>query len=207
MSPAPPTPAPQDDPRVRARAEDDALVARALGGESKAFEDLYERHRQTVFRVAFGMTRNAEDAMDVVQETFLKAHRSLARFERRASVVTWLCQIAVHQAIDLSRRRKVRQAESLDERLVADENTSGTSSTSEVAPPARASERELQAALDKALAKLSEKHRTVFVLYTVKGLSYREIADTVGISVGTVMSRLFYARKNLQAMLAEFARG
>lgn len=202
---SPPTPAPQDDPRVQARAEDDALVARALGGDGPAFERLYERHRQTVFRVAFGMTRNAEDAMDVVQETFLKAHRSLGRFERRASVVTWLCQIAVHQAIDLSRRRKVRQAESLDERLVADETTSGTSSAPEVAPPARASERELQAALEKALAKLSDKHRTVFVLYTVKGLSYREIADTVGISIGTVMSRLFYARKNLQAMLSEFA--
>lgn len=197
---------PQDDPRAQARAEDDRLVARALGGEGQAFEALYERHRHTVFKVAYGMTRNAEDALDVVQETFLKAHRSLSRFERRASVVTWLCQIAVHQAIDLSRRRKVRQAEPLDERLVAD-GADGPSQggVAEVAPPQSAQARELQAALDRALAKLSEKHRTVFVLYTVNGLSYKEIADSVGISIGTVMSRLFYARKNLQAMLGEFA--
>ena len=203
-----PAPSPKDDPRAAARAEDDLLVARALGGEARAFEELYERHRNTVFKVAYGMCRNAEDAMDVVQETFLKAHRSLARFERRASVVTWLCQIAVHQAIDLSRRRKVRHAESLDERLVSSDAPSGSApgSNPEVAPPARAQAQELQAALDKALAKLSDKHRTVFVLYTVKGLSYKEIADTVGISIGTVMSRLFYARKNLQAMLSEFAR-
>lgn len=197
---------PQDDPRARQRAEDDRLVARALGGDSKAFEDLYERHRQTVFRVAYGMTRNAEDALDVVQETFLKAHRSLGRFERRASVVTWLCQIAVHQAIDLSRRRKVRQAEPLDERLVADgaEGPRAGGPSHELPPAHNAQARELQAALDQALSKLSEKHRTVFVLYTVKGLSYKEIADAVGISIGTVMSRLFYARKNLQAMLGEF---
>lgn len=197
---------PQDDPRAQQRAEDDRLVARALGGDSKAFEELYERHRQTVFRVAYGMTRNAEDALDVVQEAFLKAHRSLSRFERRASVVTWLCQIAVHQAIDLSRRRKVRQAESLDERLVADgaEGPRAGSANAAVPPGENAQARELQAALDKALDRLSEKHRTVFVLYTVKGLSYKEIADTVGISIGTVMSRLFYARKNLQLMLGEF---
>ncbi|MCO5171500.1 MAG: RNA polymerase sigma factor [Planctomycetes bacterium] len=199
---------PQDDPRAQARAEDDRLVARALGGDGQAFEALYERHRHTVFKVAFGMTRNPEDALDIVQETFLKAHRSLGRFERRASVVTWLCQIAVHLAIDLSRRRKVRQAEPLDERLVADgvEGPSqGGGPAQAVAPPQGAQARELQAALDQALAKLSEKHRTVFVLYTVKGLSYKEIADAVGISIGTVMSRLFYARKNLQAMLGEFA--
>ncbi len=199
-------PTPQDDPRARQRAEDDRLVARALGGDSKAFEDLYERHRHTVFKVAYGMTRNAEDALDVVQETFLKAHRSLGRFERRASVVTWLCQIAVHQAIDLSRRRKVRQAEPLDERLVADgvEGPRAGGAGHELPPAKNAQARELQAALDRALARLSEKHRTVFVLYTVKGLSYKEIADSVGISIGTVMSRLFYARKNLQAMLEEF---
>jgi RNA polymerase sigma-70 factor (ECF subfamily) len=199
-----PPPLPQDDPRAQARAEDERLVARALGGDGKAFEELYEKHRQTVFRVAYGMTRNQEDALDVVQETFLKAHRSLGRFEQRASVLTWLCQIAVHQAIDLSRRRKVRHAEQLDERFVSDDGPGGPQP--EVPPAARVQARELQAALDKALAKLSEKHRTVFVLYTVKGLSYKEIADTVGISIGTVMSRLFYARKNLQAMLAEFAR-
>jgi RNA polymerase sigma-70 factor (ECF subfamily) len=191
----------QDEARAKARAEDERLVTRALEGESAAFEALYEKHRHAVFKVAYGMCRNAEDALDVVQETFLKAHRSLPRFERRASVGTWLCQIAVHQAIDLSRRRKVRQAESLDERFVPEQS----GSSQEGGPSGQASRQELERALDQALAKLSDKHRTVFVLYTVKGLAYKEIAEAVGISIGTVMSRLFYARKNLQAFLAEFA--
>lgn len=194
----------EDEARAAARAQDAALVARALAGDPKAFEEIYERHRGAVFKVSYGMTRNGEDALDVVQETFLKAHKSLARFEQRASLTTWLCQIAVHQAIDLSRRRKVRHAESLDDRLVSDSNAAGRAP--EVGPAAQASERELSAALERALGKLSEKHRTVFVLYTVKGLSYKEIADSVGCSIGTVMSRLFYARKNLQQMLGDFAR-
>jgi len=193
-----------DEARAAARAQDAALVARALSGDPKAFEEIYERHRGAVFKVSYGMTRSGEDALDVVQETFLKAHKSLARFEQRASLTTWLCQIAVHQAIDLSRRRKVRHAESLDERLVSDSNAAGRAA--EVGPAAQASERELSQALERALGKLSEKHRTVFVLYTVKGLSYKEIADSVGCSIGTVMSRLFYARKNLQQMLGDFAR-
>jgi RNA polymerase sigma-70 factor, ECF subfamily len=186
-----------DAARAKSRAHDEGLVQRAVAGDPQAFEELYERHRHAVYKVAHGMTRNVEDALDVVQETFVKAHKSLARFERRASIGTWLCQIAVHQAIDLGRRRKVRRAEPLEEKLVGGEGLS---------PRAEAQEQELRQALTKALDELSEKHRTVFVLYTVQGLSYKEIAEALGISIGTVMSRLFYARKNLQGLLAQFAR-
>lgn len=191
-------PGPRDS-RARERAYDEQLVSRALDGDNKAFEEIYERHRHKVFKVAYGMTRNQEDALDVVQDTFVKAHRSLVRFEGRASIGTWLCQIAAHQAIDLGRRRKVRKAESLEEGLVK-----GGAPGSAPADQAQASE--LQAALDLALSELSEKHRTVFVLYSVKGLSYKEIAAALEISIGTVMSRLFYARKNLQNRLADFAK-
>ncbi|MCA8923628.1 MAG: sigma-70 family RNA polymerase sigma factor [Planctomycetes bacterium] len=197
MSSAKPASGSTDLGRAEARAQDRELIERALAGDSTAFEEIYERHRHAVYKVAFGMTRNAEDALDVVQETFLKAHKSLARFERRAALRTWLCQIAVHQGIDLGRRKKVRRADPLEDGLVASE---------ERGPRADARERELKTALREALDKLSEKHRTVFVLYTVKGLSYKEIAEAVGCSVGTVMSRLFYARKNLQGLLAQFAR-
>src|SRR5687768_4022686 len=98
----------------------------------------------------------------------------------------------MHQTINMSRRRKMHQAESLNEQLIDDDAQSGSApgSNAEVAPPARAQAAKLQTALDKALAKLNEKHRTVFVLYTVKGLSYKEIADAIGISIGTVISRL-----------------
>jgi len=190
-------PTPGLDPRAKERAHDERLVARAIEGDQAAFEEIYERHRHAVYKVALGMLRNPEDALDVVQETFVKAHKSLARFERRASIGTWLCQIGLHQAIDLQRRRKVRKADALEEGRVAE--------SGQPAPATLAEGSELQAALTKALAELSDKHRQVFVLYTVKGLSYKEIAEVVGISVGTVMSRLFYARKNLQGKLAQFA--
>jgi RNA polymerase sigma-70 factor (ECF subfamily) len=190
-------PTPGLDHRAKERAYDEKLVARALQGEQAAFEEIYERHRHAVYKVALGMLRNPEDALDVVQETFVKAHKSLARFERRASIGTWLCQIGLHQAIDLQRRRKVRKADQLEEGRVEQQ--------SQLSPGAKAEESELQTALTKALDELSEKHRQVFVLYTVKGLSYKEIAEVVGISVGTVMSRLFYARKNLQGKLAQYA--
>ncbi len=217
-------------------SEDSDRVARALRGDSKAFEELYTKYRAAVFKVAFGVSSNVEDALDVTQETFLKAHRSLELFEGRASVLTWLCQIAIHRAIDLERRKKVRRAVGLEDymtpagtrhagngvvhkndlphddatplhppRTVAVPRNGSLGPQQEHDPAVMASGNELKSALDKALSELSEKHRAVFLLYTVKGLSYKEIADALSISIGTVMSRLFYARKNLQGLLADFA--
>lgn len=186
------------DRRAEEQARDRALVARAQAGEVEAFQELFELHRHKVYKVAYGLCRNQEDALDVVQDTFLKAHRALDRFEGRSSISTWLCQIATHRSIDLQRRRKVRRAESLEEGQVASERGAAS-------PRDHAQASELAVALEAALAELSEKHRTVFVLYTVQQLSYKEIAATLEISIGTVMSRLFYARKNLQERLAEFA--
>jgi RNA polymerase sigma-70 factor (ECF subfamily) len=197
--PAAPAPGPRPDPHAAERAYDAELVRKAKDGDKQAFAEIYERHRHKVLKVAHGLCRNQEDALDVVQDTFVKAHRSLGRFEGRAKLSTWLCQIATHQAIDLARRRKVRKTDPLEEKLVAGADV-------EKAPGRQAQANELSEALAKALGELSEKHRTVFVLYTTKGLAYKEIAETLGISIGTVMSRLFYARKNLQKKLAEFAR-
>lgn len=200
-------------------------VRRALAGDPSAFEELYKLYRPAVFKVAHGVTGNVEDALDVAQETFLKAHRSLELFEGRASVLTWLCQIAIHQAIDLGRRKKVRRAVELDESMrprgaqrgaraaapAAEQNPHAARLPEAMGPreehdPADlAAGNELKDALQKALGDLSEKHREVFLLYTVKGLSYQEIADSLAISIGTVMSRLFYARRNLQGLLAEWA--
>ncbi len=219
-------------------SEDSDRVRRAMAGDAKAFEELYTKYRPAVFKVAYGVAGNVEDALDVTQETFLKAHRSLELFEGRASVLTWLCQIAIHRAIDLERRKKVRRAVGLEDYMTPAgtkrpggalgsrpdapsdpdatpaqpprmSNAARVPTTmgpqQELDPAVMASGNELKTALDKALAELSEKHRTVFLLYTVKGLSYKEIADALSISIGTVMSRLFYARKNLQGLLAEFA--
>lgn len=200
MSPSTPASDPTvGQPPASGGPADQELLARAQQGDTQAFLDLYERHRRAVYRVAHGLTHDIEDAMDVVQETFIKAHKSIGRFERRAGIGTWLCQIAVHQAIDLCRKRKVRQSEPLDGvgREVAGRERS---------PDSHARERELSEAVGKALMKLSDKHRTVFVLHVVKGMPYKEIAETLGCSVGTVMSRLFYARRHLQGLLAPYAR-
>jgi RNA polymerase sigma-70 factor (ECF subfamily) len=204
------------------READFALVDRAVAGDSAAFADLFERHRHAVFKVSFGVTRDREEALDVVQDAFLKAYRSLEGFQKKSSVLTWLCQIAVHRAID-KRRRKKAPAISIEEYMAAPTVSGGpgTGSGRDLSPAwgvggarprnapspvADVQARELAERLRDALAQLSEKHRTVFVLYTTKGLSYKEIADALGISVGTVMSRLFYARKNLQGLLAEFVK-
>lgn len=178
------------------RAADQERLERAQAGDAQAFLEIYERYRRAVYRVAYGLTHDAEDAMDVVQETFIKAHKSIARFERRASVSTWLCQIGVHLSIDLIRRKKRRDTEPME-------------AARDVAAPGRsvesnARERELSEALHKALMKPSDKHRAVFVLHVIKGMPYKEIAETLGCSVGTVMSRLFYARKNLQELMAPY---
>jgi RNA polymerase sigma-70 factor, ECF subfamily len=186
------------DRRAEERARDAKLIERTRSGDNEAFQELFQHHRHKVYKVAYGLTRNQEDALDVVQDTFLKAHKALARFEGRSLVGTWLCQIATHRAIDLGRRQKVRRADSLEEGLVASKRAGES-------PREAAQASELKAALDQALGELSEKHRSVFILYTVQQLSYKEIAATLEVSIGTVMSRLFYARKNLQERLAEFA--
>lgn len=194
-----------------ARRVDEACVERALAGDKTAFEEIYERHREPVFKVAFGVVRNVDDALDVAQETFLKAYRCLERFEKRSSLLTWLCQIAIHRAIDMTRRKKVRKASELEDYMTGDGSRNGTSNRlgpkPTLDPGALAQGGELKAALDRALDELSEKHREVFVLYTVKGLAYKDIAKTLGIQIGTVMSRLFYARKRLQELLSGFQDG
>lgn len=186
------------DRRAEERARDKVLIDKACAGDSDAFQELFQHHRHKVYKVAYGLCRNQEDALDVVQDTFLKAHKALPRFEGRSSVGTWLCQIATHRAIDLGRRQKVRRADTLEEGLVASQRAGSS-------PREQAQASELKLALEAALGDLSEKHRAVFVLYTVQQLSYKEIAATLEVSIGTVMSRLFYARKNLQEALAEFA--
>jgi RNA polymerase sigma-70 factor (ECF subfamily) len=185
---------------------DDVERVRRASGDGRVFEEIYRQYRSAVFKVAFGVTGNVEDALDVTQEAFLKAHRSLKLFEGRASLLTWLCQIAVHQAIDLGRRKKVRRGVELEECLVLASGRPGSQpAPGAVDPASLAAGNELKDALERALGELSEKHREVFLLYTNKGLSYQEIAEALRISIGTVMSRLFYARKNLQGLLAEFA--
>ncbi len=175
--------------------------------------EIFELYRTPVFRMAVSRVRDRDIALDITQETFIKGFRAIGKFSGRASLLTWLCQIAINLTIDHHRRGKRRPVR-LDEFLrpgnqerstgavPMDERGPGPSTSPD--PVGEASGRELRERLEEALEQLSEKHREIFILNAFQGLSYKEMAETLGISIGTVMSRLFYARKKLQSILGAF---
>lgn len=177
------------------------LLARARAGDTGAFDELITLHRQRVFAIAFQILRNQDDAMDVAQETFIKAWQSLAKFDGRHPLGTWLHRIATNGAIDVVRRRQSHLACELDEGNLPVDAASRTTPARPDAPGTAMDLRDLRTRLDAALAALSPDHRAVIVLREVEELSYEEIADRMRCSLGTVMSRLFYARRHLQSQL------
>jgi RNA polymerase sigma-70 factor (ECF subfamily) len=179
---------------------DDLLVARAARGDQAALDELFRRYRDPAYRVAYRLLGNAEDALDAVQDGFIKALTHLPGFERRSSFKTWLLRVVSNAALDLGRQRRRRDELSavVTERVVID----GGSTPDHLDPMREAEEADLRRALAEALRLLPEAQRRTFVLHVDGGLSYREVADAMGISIGTVMSRLFYARQKLKGMLA-----
>lgn len=184
-------------------ADEPDLLARSREGDTRAFDQLVTRHRDRVFMVANSILRNEDEALDVTQETFLRAWRNLARFDGAASLVSWLARIATNAAIDVVRRRQAHPQEEFESGVQAIDAASRT--TPSQPPPAGASldAAELRARFDAALGTLSSEHRAVIVLKEIEDLSYQEIAEAVGCSTGTVMSRLFYARRKLQTQLRD----
>jgi RNA polymerase sigma-70 factor, ECF subfamily len=179
---------------------DDELIARARRGDRPALDEVFRRYRDPAYRVAYRLLGNTEDALDAVQDGFIKAIRRLSSFENRCSFKTWLLRVVSNAALDLGRQRRRRDdlAAVATERVMLDGGT-----TPEHADPAReAEESDLRRALHEALMLLPEAQRRTFVLHVDGGFSYREVADTMGISIGTVMSRLFYARQKLKGLLA-----
>ena len=186
---------------LSSKEEDFQKVEEALAGDPESYEFLFNKYRNKIYRVVYGYVYNQDDALDITQDAFLKAFQSLHTFRRKAGFYTWLCQIAINKAIDFKRKKKRRQTSQLQEFVSSEDSAIGPS----VTPPDRPVEaEELQQGFVEALDQLSEKHRTVFLLNTVENLSYKEIAEALGISIGTVMSRLHYARKRLQKLLKEY---
>jgi RNA polymerase sigma-70 factor (ECF subfamily) len=179
---------------------EDALVSRAARGDQTALDDLFGRYRDPAYRVAYRLLGNAEDALDAVQDGFIKALTHLPGFEGRASFKTWLLRVVSNAALDLGRQRRRRDELSalVTERIGPD----GGTTPDHLDPMREAEEADLRTALADALRQLPEAQRRTFVLHVDGGLSYREVADAMGISIGTVMSRLFYARQKLKGMLA-----
>ncbi len=179
---------------------DDFLIARAAQGDQGALEELFRRHRDAAYRVAYRLLGNMEDALDAVQDGFIKAMTHLNGFQSRSSFKTWLLRVVSNAALDLGRQRRRRDELYLvaTERAILEGGT-----TPEHADPCReAEESDLRQAVAEALGHLPESQRRTFVLHVDGGLSYREVADAMGISIGTVMSRLFYARQKLKGLLA-----
>jgi RNA polymerase sigma-70 factor, ECF subfamily len=184
---------------------DAALVAAARGGDRAAFTSLVERYRARVHALVFNMVRNDADAWDLCQETFLKAWLALPRFEARASFFTWLFRIAHNVTYDFLRRRKPEARGGFEEEWQSGHLAPEAAEIvdSGEAPEAGLARADLRAALERALAQLSPDHRQAILLKEVQGLKYHEIAEVMDCSTGTVMSRLFYARKRLQELLRE----
>jgi len=179
---------------------DEQLLTRYSRGDRSALEVIFHRYRETAYRVAQRLLGNEGDALDAVQEGFIKALKNLRYFERRSSFKTWLLRIVSNASLDLGRQRGRRETLSLD---AIDWSEQGLALSVNGNDPVQDVEQaDLRQALDRALAELPESQRRTFVLHVDAGLSYREIASVMNISIGTVMSRLFYARQKLKGLLA-----
>jgi RNA polymerase sigma-70 factor (ECF subfamily) len=187
-------------PGPEGQADDRELVQRATRGDREAFGALVQRHQDRVFNLAYQIVRNREDALDVAQDAFVKAFASLSSFKGEASITTWIHRIVVNLAIDCLRRRRRGESVAYDDRLAVPED-------GETAPPAPddpesvLEARQRQALLARGIEALPPAHRAVLILREIEGLRYEEIARAVGCNLGTVMSRLFYARRKLQKVL------
>ena len=185
--------------------DDVELVKRCQAGDSSAFNDLITRYRSKVFTMIYGMVQNEQDAWDLAQEGFLKAWKSIHRFKGESSFYTWLYRIMTNVTIDSLRRKGVRGEAEFDDRLapVNVEPGSRTTPSSSPLPNKKLEYREIRERIDEAIAKLSPEHRAVIVMKEIEDLQYNEIAEILSCSLGTVMSRLFYARKKLQSLLRD----
>jgi len=189
------------------KVEDQELVQRAQAGDHRAFRVLVERYQRKVYTVAYGIVRNPDAAMDVVQDAFVKVHKHLGSFQGNSSFYTWLYRIVVNLCIDKKRRAARASEVDYDDTLAhGDGFTDGPTlaSTGFDSPHKAAQRKELVEHMDKALDTLSDDHREILMLREVDGLSYEELSETLGIAKGTVMSRLFHARKNFQKSLMRY---
>jgi RNA polymerase sigma-70 factor, ECF subfamily len=192
--------------RDYAEWNDVALVKGAQGGDMSAFEELVARHRDRIFARAFSMMRNEDEATDLSQEAWVKGWQRLHQFQGEASFLTWMTRIVINLCLDQLRKQKRLRAESIEH---LEEELGGVERQMPVITPnpTEGLERtELRQTIDRALDQLSVAHRTVLVLHEFEELEYKEIAKRMDCSIGTVMSRLFYARRRMAGLLASLKK-
>jgi len=192
------------DPDKSAWMEAD-LVRMAQKGDLTSFEELVARHRDKIYARAYSMMRHEEEALDLSQDAWVKGWQRLGQFQGDSSFITWMTRIVINLCLDQLRKQKRQRAESIEameedggvERQMPADNPNPTAGLERV---------ELRERIDRALAQLSHEHRTVLVLHEFEELEYKEIAARMKCSIGTVMSRLFYARRRMASLLAGLRR-
>jgi RNA polymerase sigma-70 factor (ECF subfamily) len=187
--------------------EEAVLVARARGGELAAYDDLVKRYQERIYATVYHMTSNHEDANDLAQEAFIKAFQAIKSFKGGSSFYTWVYRIAVNKTINFLKQRKNRTQMSLDDLdFNAEHDPDLVALISDKTPRREANLSELQEKLNEAMQKLSDSHRLVVTLHDVQGMSHEEIAKIMDCNIGTVRSRLFYARQQLQGFLSDYLK-
>jgi RNA polymerase sigma-70 factor, ECF subfamily len=195
---APPEPAP---------VEELVLVKRARQGDLSAYDELVRRYQERIYATVYHMTANHEDANDLAQEAFIKGFQALKSFKGGSSFYTWVYRIAVNKTINFLKQRKNKTQLSLDDLdFNAEHDPDLVALISDKTPRREVNLAELQEKLNVAMQKLSEPHRLVVTLHDVQGLSHEEIAKIMDCNIGTVRSRLFYARQQLQAYLSDYLK-
>lgn len=195
-----------------ARTIDQVLVERVQAGDEAAFRELFDRYQGRVFAVALGVVKNQQDALDVVQDAFVKVHRHIGNFKGTSAFYTWLYRIVMNLCIDRKRRGKKARAVDYDDQIGhSPEEVAGDGTLlpqlAESNPRKTVLRKELSAAIERAMGELPDYHRAVLVLREVEGLSYEEMSDILEVPKGTIMSRLFHARRKMQEALSEYLVG
>ena len=182
-----------------------AIVQRVQAGNVGAFDQLVQKYREHIFSVIYNMTSNREDASDLTQDTFIKAFQAIGRFKGKSSFFTWIYRIAINTTMTFLKKRNRRRFISYEK---IDEEVSNSEIFERLTAKTRSEKgvliSELQEKLNDALQKLSPKHRTVVILHEIEGLEHAQIAEITKTSVGTVRSRLYYAKQQLQSYLQDY---
>ncbi len=202
----PATPA-AEKPQAADPTEERVLVQRAQGGDLSAYDELVRRYQERIYAALYHMTSNHEDANDLAQESFIKAYQALKSFKGNSSFFTWVYRIAVNRTINFLKQRKNRGHMSLDDLdFHAEHDPELVALVSDKTPRRDLNLAELQEKLNAAMQKLSEDHRLVVTLHDIQDLSHDEIGKIMDCNTGTVRSRLFYARQQLQAYLSDYLK-
>jgi RNA polymerase sigma-70 factor (ECF subfamily) len=182
------------------------LVKRCQAGEADAFDELVVRYRTRIFGMIYNMVHNEQDAWDLAQDSFVKAWKSMKRFRGQSSFYTWMYRIVMNVTIDWLRKKQIKGAGAeFDDSIQLKEidPASKTVPKPDALPYERMQRTEIRAQIDNAISQLTPEHRAVILMKEIEDMQYHEIAEALGCSIGTVMSRLFYARKKLQTLLRD----